>query len=237
MRVLVTRPHDDARQTAALLAQMGHEAIIAPLLAVNFHNGPVLVLDGVQAVLATSANGIRALARRTPRRDLPIFAVGPQTARTASEAGFAQVRNADGDGAALAAATARWCAPGGGALLHVSGAQGGGALAADLRARGFLLREAVLYDVAAADRLPPQAAAALTAGALDAALFFSPRSARIFRNCVMRENLGPACARLKALCISAATAKGLEPLIFRALHVAGAPNQDALLAGLDDPAR
>jgi hypothetical protein len=29
----------------------------------------------------------------------------------------------------------------------------------------------------------------------------------------------------------------LEPLIFRALQVADAPNQDALLAGLDDPAR
>ena len=46
------------------------------------------MLDGVQAILATSANGVRALARRTPRRDLPLFAVGPQTAARGAEAGI-----------------------------------------------------------------------------------------------------------------------------------------------------
>lgn len=233
MRVLVTRPREDAEQTAVLLRQMGYDALVAPLLTVNFRDAPPLALDDVQAILATSANGVKALACNMPRRDLPILAVGPQTAQMARDMGFAHVRSANGDGAALAAATVQWCEPDKGVLLHVSGAQGSGVLAADLRACGFTLRKAVLYDVAAAGRLPPQAAAALTAGALDAALFFSPRSARIFRDCVTRENLGPACARLKALCISAATAKGLEPLGFRACFVAAAPNQDALLLGLE----
>jgi uroporphyrinogen-III synthase len=233
MRVLVTRPREDAEEIAALLRAAGHAPILAPLLAVNFHDGAPLELDDVQAVLATSANGVRALARRSVRRDLPLFAVGPQTAAAAQAAGFAQIRNADGDAMALAAATARWTTPEKGALLHVCGESGEGRLAARLTEAGFAVRKAVLYDVAARDHLPPGAAEALAKGALDAALFFSPRSARVFRDCVEGENLAAACRGLLAACISAATAQGLDPLGFRVVRIAAAPNQEALLASLD----
>ncbi|HEY5347760.1 MAG TPA: uroporphyrinogen-III synthase [Rhizomicrobium sp.] len=232
MWVLVTRPREDGEETVLLLAALGHEGISAPLLEVNFHDGAELPLDGVQAILATSANGIRALARRSARRDVPIFAVGPQTAEAARQAGFAQVKNADGDAKALAAATARWAEPAAGALLHVCGAQGESVLADLLRPQGFTIRKAVLYNVAAADALPPDAAKALRDGALDAALFFSPRSAAVFQGCVARENLGGACGGLLAICISAATAKKLEPLSFRAVRIAESPNQESLLACL-----
>ena len=232
MRVLVTRPRQDCEETASRLAALGHEAICASLLAVQFHDGAELSFDGVQAILATSANGIRALARRTTHRDLPVFAVGPQTAKAARQAGFAQVKNADGDALALAQATSRWADPAKGALLHVSGERDNGRLASALTAHGFTLRKEVLYEVVAETHLPPQAAKALADGALDAALFFSPRSARIFRECVTRENLDAACGDLLAVCISAATAEALKPLTFRPIWVAQAPNQDSLLACL-----
>ena len=232
MRVLITRPREDAEEIAALLRAAGHVPILAPLLRVNFHHGAPLALDDVQAILATSANGVRALARRSTRRDLPIFAVGPQTAAAAQGAGFSQIFNADGDALALAEAATRWAVPGKGALLHVSGESGEGTLADRLAQAGFVVRKAVLYDVVASDHLPPEAAAALAQGGMDAALFFSPRSARVFRDCVSRENLAATCDSLLAVCISAATAQALEPLGFRALRVAAAPNQAALLACL-----
>ena len=97
MKILVTRPLEDGRQIAARLAEMGHQALLAPLLEPRFFDGPEPALDDVQAILATSANGVRALIRRTPRRDIPIFAVGPQTAEEATKAGFTEVRSADGD--------------------------------------------------------------------------------------------------------------------------------------------
>src|SRR5690349_18217460 len=102
MRVLVTRPLDDSIETATRLAAQGHESVITPLLSVRFLEGEALSLDGVQAVLATSANGIRALVRRTARRDVPVFAVGRQSAEEARVAGFSDVRNAEGGSAALA---------------------------------------------------------------------------------------------------------------------------------------
>ena len=108
MRVLVTRPLDDARATEARLKSRGHEAVVVPLLQVKFHDGPEIDLSGVQAILATSANGVRAFAQRSARRDLPVFAVGPQTARSAKLAGFSDVKSADGDAADLAKVVPTW---------------------------------------------------------------------------------------------------------------------------------
>ena len=137
MHVLVTRPVEDGEEIAARLAEMGHTALLAPLLSTHFSDGPEPDLRDVQAILATSANGIRALIRRTARRDLPIFAVGPQTTQEARQAGFTDIRNADGDARALAEATSRWTSPDKGVLLHVCGEEAPGTLADDLDARGF----------------------------------------------------------------------------------------------------
>ena len=232
MRVLLTRPQEDAGLFAGRLRELGHEAISAPLLHVRFHDGESLALDGVQAVLATSANGVRALVRRTARRDLPIFAVGPQTARAARKAGFDQVEHADGDVAALAQALPRWARAEAGALLHACGVEGAGRLASLLAVNGYEVRTAILYDVVASTVLPQDVVGALKNGLLDAALFFSPRSAGVFRDCILAAGLSGACARLIAVCISQAAAGALTPLSFREMRVAARPNQDALLTCL-----
>jgi uroporphyrinogen-III synthase len=227
MRVLITRPEEDAARIAEILKVRGHDPIIAPLLKTNFHDGPDVALDGVQAILATSANGVRALVRRTSRRHVPLFAVGPQTDEEARANGFTAVRNANGDSKALAAATREWASPEKGALLHVKGAEADGTLATLLKADGFDVRTLVLYDVADVG-LPDVARAALANREIDAALFFSARSARIFKNAVADLPLETVIA----LCISTATAEALPPLTFRSVRVASQPNQDALLACL-----
>jgi uroporphyrinogen-III synthase len=230
MRVLVTRPRGDAEETGRRLLALGHEAIVAPLLEVHFHDGPEVELEGVQGIVVTSANGARAIARRTPRRDIPVFAVGRQTAEVARQARFSDVRNADGDGTALAHAVSLWVRPGGGALLHASGVEAEGRLAAELEAHGFRVLRQALYDVAAAPVLPPLASEGLASGRVDAALLFSARSARVFCDCVIAAGMRDAVQGIVALAISVATAEALKALSFRAVRVASAPNQDALLA-------
>ncbi len=225
MHVLVTRPQEDGEEIAARLAEMGHTALLAPLLSPQFEDGPEPDFTGVQAILASSANGIRALIRHTARRDIPVFAVGPQTTQEAAAAGFTDIRNADGDAQALAEATARWTIPEKGVLLHVCGAEAPGTLADMLSLRGFSVRRAVLYRVEAARDLPLSAREALAAGGVNAALFFSPRSARIF--CELAQDL--PTEKLIALCISPATAKGLSRP-FAQVRIAAAPNQTALMA-------
>jgi uroporphyrinogen-III synthase len=228
MRILVTRPWEDGREIAARLAERGHQALLAPLLEPRFHQGPLLEegeLDDVQAVLATSANGIRALNRRTARRDLPIFAVGPQTADEARKSGFSNVRSADGDAKTLAQAATGW-ATRQGVLLHVCAQDAPGTLAEILGQRGFTVRRCALYSIEPATQLPAEAKAALQEGALDAVMFFSPRTARIFA--VLAHDL--PIESLAALCISPAAAQALAPLHFARIAMAERPNQDAMLA-------
>jgi uroporphyrinogen-III synthase len=227
MRILITRPAEDGAEIAQLLAARGHEALLAPLLNVQLHDGPALDLTDIQAVLATSANGVRALARRTPARDIPIFAVGPQTQDAAEQAGFLRVRSADGDAAALADAVPQWVDPAAGALLHVAGAEGSGWLAERLTARGFAVRRLELYRVEAAAHLPPLAVQAVQGNDVEAAMFFSPRSAQVFVDCAARAGL--STAGLTAICISANTARALEGQAFAEIRIAAAPNQSALL--------
>ena len=230
MRILVTRPTEDGAEIARRLAVMGHKALLAPLLTVRPYPGPPLSLDGIQAVLATSANGVRALAARSRARKVPVFAVGPQTADAAARAGFIRVRNASGNAVALADAVCRWAEPAKGPLLHVTGEEADGRLAEALSAHGFTVKREVLYRVEAAREMPAAAAAALAQGTVQAALFFSPRSARVFVDRVI--GAGVSTAGLAAVCISAATAEALSPLTFAEIRIAAAPNQTALLACL-----
>jgi uroporphyrinogen-III synthase len=229
MRVLVTRPADDADETAAQLAARGHSSVIAPLLNIGFHDGPPLSLDGIQAIVATSSNGVRAFALRSARRDLPLFAVGAHTASVGAALGFTTVKSADGDAHALAAAIPTWTSPGRGALYHPAGSERLGPLATDLNRHGYEVITAELYRAEPVHELPGPAREAMKSGALDAVLLFSPRTARTFADCVAGAQLAEHCRTIIAFCISDATATALNSLRFQEIRTAGRPDQQSLL--------
>ena len=126
MRLLITRPQDAAMSIAAALSARGHTAVIAPVMEIRIRDGKPLILDDIQAILATSANGVRALIQRLARRDLPVYAVGPQTQEAAHELGFHSVHSANGDAAALAEKVIAELDPNRGALFHAAGAETAG---------------------------------------------------------------------------------------------------------------
>lgn len=233
MRLLVTRPIDDSERLAERLRAMGHEAVVAPLMIVDIQGGPPPELARAQAILATSANGVRAFARRSPLRDIAFYAVGPQTAEVARTAGFAHVVSANGDAVALCELVTAKLNPANGALFHAAGAETTGRLRQRLEAHGFTVQTETLYEARAVDALPSPAAEALAHDTLGGIMVFSPRSAAILTALVTAANLAAHCGRLEAYCISAAAAEPLAPLGLRRLAVAGAPNEDAILALVD----
>jgi len=234
MRILITRPQEDAARFAELLRGRGHDSLCASLLSVRFFDGPELTFHNVSAILATSANGMRAFSRRTDRRDLKILAVGPQTADAARKSGFEDVECADGDASTLAEAVFNWVKPQDGVLLHAASADNEGQLKKLLAEEGYTVDVIVLYEVVAVHKLPTAAREALFAHTLDAAVVFSPRSAMALRDCVQRAGLDEACKQIAAVCISKATAEALAPLSFRRVVIAARPNQEAMLAAADE---
>lgn len=234
MRVLLTRPLEDAEPLAMRLYGIGIETVIEPLLAIEIDRAATVDLDGVQAILATSANGVRALAAVSPRRDLPVLAVGEATAATARDAGFRHVDAAAGDVAALAALALAVCKPEHGALLHVAGSHLAGDLQGMIEAGGLAYRRAVLYAARPAERLSAETAAAIKAGKIDGILFFSPRTAETFVTLIRKAHLARACRGLTAFCLSAAVAERARALAWRRVLVASRPELDSLLRLLTD---
>jgi len=233
LRALVTRPRAEAESLAAALAARGIEAIIEPLIEIHYRSEPVPDLAGVQAILCTSANGARALARVTGERALPLFAVGEASAARARDEGFARVESAGGSLADLAGLARGRLQPAEGRLLHVAGSDVAGDLAGALGAMGFTVDRAVLYEARPAAGLSGACVRALTAGIVDFALFFSPRTALIFARLAERAGVVAALGPVTAISISAAADAALGPLGLRERHIAERPDQPALLAALD----
>ena len=237
MRALITRPREDAEPVARALAGRGFSVMIEPLLEIlRDDNAPLPPLDGLQGVLATSANGVRAFAARTERRDLPVWAVGEATAREATTLGFEAVEAAGGDVTALAALVTETLDPAAGPLLHVAGAQVAGDLSGLLVAAGFKVERAVLYNAQAAGRLSPQLLDALDRNAIDIALFFSPRTAAGFVFLAHAAGRADACRNVTAYGLSRACAVMLSRITWRRLRAAAVPTQESLLAAIDEDA-
>lgn len=231
---LVTRPQNEASLLAEHLARRGIGTVVEPMIEIVARDAAPPDLAGVQAVLCTSANGARALARASGVRGLPIFAVGDATARAAREAGFAAVDSAGGDVADLARLVALRLRPADGKLLHVAGSEVAGDLAGALGAAGFAVERAVLYEARAAAALTPATRRLIADEEIDLALIFSPRSAAIFARLVAAAGVDDGLAATAALSISAAADAALGDLPFRARLVADAPTQAALLACVDE---
>jgi uroporphyrinogen-III synthase len=230
MRVLVTRPQPDADQLAAVLATRGHEAIVEPLMTIEYDAGAKFSTDGAQAVLITSANGARALAVASPVRDIPLFCVGSASAAQAASDGFSKITGAQGDASDLARLVANECQADGGHLIHIAGSVVAGDLSGQLTASGFTVDREVLYEAKPREALSDPTKQAI-ADDLDLAVtLFSPRTAKTFMGLIEKAELKGACTSLDLLCLSQAVADAMSGLPCRMIRVADRPTTEAMLA-------
>lgn len=223
-RVLITRPLAEAQALSRRLEARGHTTAVEPLLTIE-PLPAALDLAGVQALALTSANAAPALGAAT---HLPVFAVGEASAAAARAAGCMRVERAGGNATSLARRIIAACRPQDGAILHPSGTEVREGLAEALHAAGFRIRRQAVYRAVPAQALSAPTRAALREG-IDAVLLFSPRTARIFAELVVRHGLERCLDASDALCLSAAVAEPCRALAWRCVRIAARPDGDALL--------
>ncbi len=229
-RVLITRPEPDAGAFAALCREAGFEPLIAPLMEVNIHKKDA-ALDNIAALAFTSANGVRAFAANSLQRSLPVFAVGPATAKAAKEARFEEIEIAEGDVKTLASLIKGRSGTISGDVLHIAGAHRAGDLAGLLEQGGVPCRRAVLYEAKAAEDLPRAAQEALSADpSAEWAVFFSPRTARLFTALCEKAGLSARLGAVKAACLSVAVAAELSKDDWRSVEIASEPQAVAVIS-------
>lgn len=228
MRVLVTRPREQGERSAARLAALGHEPLVAPLLKIRLTGAP-LPAGRLDALIVTSANAAPALSALD--RTLPVFAVGERTAGAIRDAGFADIRAAEGDASSLAALVGR-ALPATARLLHLAGRDRKSEPEASLAARGYSVETVVAYEAVAATALPDALARALRAGALDAALHYSRRSAEVGLVLARAAGLADAFLALRHACLSQDAAAPLREQPAVRLIVAEEPKEASLFDAL-----
>lgn len=238
MRLLITRPRADAQPLAEQLLGLGHQVVMEPLLDIRFlamdDADMARILDGAQGLLVTSANGLRAFAQASSRRDIAVYAVGRASAAAAHEAGFSDVDSADGDVVTLANRAVEKLHAGDGALVHVAGSRLAGDLAGLLEKDGFDVRRAVLYEAIKVGELSPSVQADLADGKIDGVLLFSPRTAESFVGLVEQAGLSGHCGDVTAYCLSEAVAEKARAIGWARLAVAAHPDQRSLIETIEE---
>ena len=227
MRVLRTRPVDESRALAEALAAEGIDALVWPLTRIWPTEQAPEIPGETEGLLFTSANAVRVFARLSARRDLPALCVGAATAQAAREAGFTEVRSAEGDARALVRLAVDSGIP---AFLHPRGRHAAGDIAGWLGESGRQVAELVIYEAVEAG--PPSAAVAeaLGAGGVDLVTVWSPRGAEILARRL--PEIGAFLEGTDLLAISAVAARPLAGAGFRATRLAAEPSGAAMLAGI-----
>lgn len=236
MLVLVTRPRDQAAVTARRLAELGHAVLVDPVLEVRPLPVPSPDTTDTVAIALTSGHAVPALAGLDAA--LPVFAVGEATAAAARAAGRRHVRQAAGDGRALASLIGESLpapAPERRVVLHPAGADVRPGLEQALRALGFGYRRLTVYAAVPTEGPAPEVEAALRDGRLDAVLLYSPRSAALWAERILARRLEEHLAGTIAACLSRAVAEPLAGLPLRAVRIAAVPEQKSLLGCLEAP--
>jgi uroporphyrinogen-III synthase len=239
MAVLVTRPYPDNETTAEALRARGFEVLLAPMLRFE----PLAFAGDAEidygAVIATSANALRAIERQLAAsrlRKLPLFAVGEHTASAAVRAGFSKVIAAKGDAAGLRdlvlesvrAKLLKKAA----VLLYLAGADLSRDLAGELGERGFSVVTQTTYRMIPVTSLPRAACDAFTANSVEAVLHYSRRSAHAFMDAVRADGVEISALAIPHCCISATVAAVLRDAGAAQLMVAATPDENALFGSL-----
>jgi uroporphyrinogen-III synthase len=146
--IWITRTHGET--TASAIEALGHEAVLAPLLAVQPVDADLSTLT-YDAVIFTSRNGVDAFCRLSDRRDLSAWCVGDTTAEAAKIHGFTKVISAGGDAAALFEKL-KFKAPRTTRFFYAAPGEPSAPLTTWMRAEGFTVQQVAVYQTVA---IPP----------------------------------------------------------------------------------
>lgn len=229
MKVVITRPEPDASAFAEKCKAHGITPILSPLMEIEINRQPV-DLSGVGLIAITSANGARAIAAASERRDLPVFAVGEASADAAREAGFTKAHAAEGDVSALAELITTNRQAFQGDVLHVAGTHRAGDLVGALSEQGVTARREVLYETRDAASLSPEAIAALASDEprLWVSLF-SPRSADLFLALAEKAGVATSLGNSRVACLSEAVAEKAQAAPWKSVEIAAGRNVAAMI--------
>lgn len=219
--IWVTRTSPYATRSAQRLTHLGFRALALPVLQVRSVDWRRLDHQP-NAIVFTSAHGVRLHRRKQDWSELPVFAVGDHTAREASAIGYRNVRSAVGDVEALKKLIATTL-PRPARLAIFGASEPAGDLRDYLERSGYWPESCVVYETR------PSSDEELHSGIellpqMDGITAYSPKAARRLAQIIQQSRWqGPI------FCISRAVASDFAQCEGVSVHIAEKPNEHAML--------
>ena len=210
-KIWITRPIQDSSYFLTVLTDKGYDTFVEPLLDI-YYNDVALDTDNCQAIVFTSANGVRAYIHNKGRVDLPVYAVGDATGIEAKNAGFETVYVSQGDVVFLSETIKEHANPLNGSLYHAAGSVVAKDLSALLSAHKYHVKRQALYEAVPAVRIPDTVCEYIRKGQILGVVLMSPRTADIFLRTVRTQKLDKYFKNMIVFALSDAVAQKINDL-------------------------
>jgi uroporphyrinogen-III synthase len=230
-RMLITRPEPDAAVSAMNLRSLAIIPVMAPLMRLVQLDSALPEPEGFAAIALTSGNTLRALVARKAihrYRHIKVFTVGDRTAEEAHLLGFTDVVSAGGAFADLVALLAHEKPQG--TIFYPSGKDVTGDLAKSLSPFALSVVTTKIYEMVPSQVIAPTVIEQLASGAIQAALFYSRRTAETFVSLVGDKLPKDTHTKLGILCMSEAVAAPLMDARFVRISLADRPTDEAMMS-------
>lgn len=198
--ILITRPQKQALKTKELFESHGYTCKIFPLMKIQYDWDALNIIGQYSSVIVTSIHAAKVIVKSGFFTAAKFYVVGEKVAHYLSKHHYEIVE----------------CAPTSATLktpkhsiIHISG---------DYIAHDFGFDRIAVYSSFAVTAMPND-----LLNDVDIVMFYSPRTARIFKK------LTPPLKNISAICISFNTALPLKDLDFKQIYIAENPTEQSML--------
>ena len=235
---LITRPLPEALQTAQHIALMGGVPLIDPLLFIN----PILDqqnliyqhLDQADALIISSANALVGIKKNAAHLEKSLFIVGSNTAKKCVEFGFKNIKAIVFESAELPLAIMQNKTSKDKNFLHLTAHDAHNLFYNNLEKEGLSIRTSLVYEAKATDQLSEVTQKMIVNHLLSGVLFYSARTASIFKKLLKKYDLCCHINQTEAFCLSHAIAEQLNPNMWKNIIIAEKPEHEMMLLVLRD---
>lgn len=235
MLTWITRPYRQGASMEGELRRRGYRPLFLPLLKVSALEQARSSLDQYSCIVVTSANAVPPLVP-CASLDTPVFAVGPDTAAAARNAGFKFVHAAEGTAESLIRMIpGRWPTEQG-PIVYASGSDITRDIAAELTIRGYEARRVVVYTTSPLTELSADLLSSLHDGGLHSVVLMSTRTAEILGGIIRRHGLEGSLSSVVAFVISRKVAVAIRDLPWKDVRIAPHPTRTGMLSLMTQPA-
>lgn len=219
MKILITRPLEEAKILANTLEILGYQTILAPLLEIKFTKDVDFnQLYNYQAIIITSRNSIKAISEVD--KDLKLLIVGKESYYYAKSLGFLNCIFAGENIEQL-----KENIPNYNNLLYLSGAE----ITDDLKNLKQKIDRKIIYKAEQITNPSKELLEFIKQDQLKICLFLSARTAQAFANIIANNGLKQYCKSIISLTLSNKIAHNLEQLHFNSCYVTQEPTLDSLV--------